>query len=199
MSEVTVLEVDGPEPVAYVPTLLDAAVAPDDVAAWAASVTPGSAVVNTLMVLDRERLSDEGRVDALVALQRQQSWLQAEEHRLLAKMAADPVVKTPLGELDKEWVREDVACALRLSAGAASYRLGLARELTRLPATLDLLELGEINNHHARALAEAIVGLDDPAAAAVEKSVLPKAPEQSLASFTRAIRKAVAAAARRSH
>ena len=77
----------------------------------------------------------------------------------------------------------------------AAYRLELASELTRLPATLDLLERGEINNHHARALAEAIVGLDDPAAAAVEKSVLPKAPEQSLASFTRAIRKAVAAAA----
>ena len=82
MSEVTVVEVDGPEPVAYVPTLLDAELAPDDVVAWAATVTPGSAVVNTLMVLDRERLSDEGRVDALVALQKQQSWLQAEEHRL---------------------------------------------------------------------------------------------------------------------
>jgi hypothetical protein len=48
-------------------------------------------------------------------------------------------------------------------------------------------------------LAEAIVGLDDPAATAVETTVLAKAPEQSLATFTRAIRKAVAVAARRSH
>ncbi|HEY8826563.1 MAG TPA: DUF222 domain-containing protein, partial [Jatrophihabitantaceae bacterium] len=110
-------------------------------------------------------------------------------------MAADPVVKTPLGELDKQWVREDVACALLLSAGAAAYRLGLATELTRLPATLDLLELGGISTHHARHLGEAIVGLDDPTATAVETAVLAKAPEQSVATFTRALRKAVAAAA----
>jgi len=195
MSEVTVLEVDGPEPVPYVPTLLDAELAPDDVAAWAASVTPGSAVAKPLAVLDPRRLSVQGRVDALAAMERQLAWWQARQHRLLAVMAADPAVKTPFGELDKEWVREDVACALRLSAGTAAYRLGLATELTRLPATLDLLERGEIRTHHARHLAEAIVGLDDPAATAVETAVLAKAPEQSLATFTRAIRKAVAAAA----
>jgi len=85
------------------------------------------------------------------------------------------VVKTPLDELDKHWVREDVACALRLSAGTAADRLELATELTRLPATLDLLELGKINNHHARALAEAIVGLADPTATAVETVVLANA------------------------
>ena len=104
MSEVAAFEGDGPE--RYVPTLLDAEVVPDDVAAWAAVVRPGSAVVSTLMVLDRERLSYEGRVDALVALQRQRAWLAAAEHRLLATMAGDPVVKTPLGEVDKDWVRE---------------------------------------------------------------------------------------------
>ncbi|HEY8828390.1 MAG TPA: hypothetical protein VIM17_11610, partial [Jatrophihabitantaceae bacterium] len=133
MSEAVVLEVDGPEP--YVPTLLDADLAPDDVAAWAASVTPGSAVVHTLAVLDPDRMSYAGRVDALAAMERQLAWWQARQHRLLAVMAADPVVKTPLGELDKEWVREDVACALRLSAGTAADRLELASELTRLPAT----------------------------------------------------------------
>ena len=57
MSEASVLEVDGPEPVPYVPTLLDAELAPDDVAAWAASVTPGSAVAKPLAVLDPARLS----------------------------------------------------------------------------------------------------------------------------------------------
>jgi hypothetical protein len=61
-------------------------------------------------------------------------------------------VKTPLDELDKHWVREDVACALRLSATTAADRLELATELTRLPATLDRLERGEISTHHARHL-----------------------------------------------
>jgi Domain of unknown function (DUF222) len=195
MSETFVLEAVGPEPVPYVPTLLDAELAPDDVAAWAATVTPGSAVVKTLAVLDPRRLSYEGRVDALAAMEKQLAWWQARQHRFLAVMAADPVVKTAVGELDKHWVREDVACALRLSATTAADRLELASELTRLPATLDLLELGKINNHHARALAEAIVGLTDPAATAVETAVLAKAPEQSLATFKRAVRKAVLVAA----
>ncbi|HEY8826131.1 MAG TPA: DUF222 domain-containing protein, partial [Jatrophihabitantaceae bacterium] len=195
MSEAVVLEVDGPEPVPYVPTLLDAELAPDDVAAWAASVTPGSAVVHTLAVLDPDRMSYAGRVDAVQAMEKHISWMQARQHRFLAVMAADPVLKTAVGELDKHWVREDVACALRLSAGTAADRLELATELTRLPSTLDLLERGGISTHHARHLGEAIVGLTDATTATVETAVLAKAPEQSLATFTRAIRKAVAAAA----
>ena len=77
MSEGAVLSSDEPVPLAYVPTLLDAAVAPDDVAAWAASVTPGSAVVKTLAVLDPLRLSYEGRVDALIAMEKHIGWIEA--------------------------------------------------------------------------------------------------------------------------
>ena len=195
MSETVVLEVDGPVPLPYIPTLLDADLAPDDVAAWAASVTPGSAVGTTLAVLDPRRLSAEGRVDALAAMEKQLAWWKARQYRLLAVMAEEPVVKTPLDELDKHWVREDVACALRLSATTAADRLELARELTRLPTTVDLLERGGLTEHHARHLAEEIRTLDDAAATAVEAAVLAKAPEQSLATFKRAIRKAVLAAA----
>jgi len=195
MSEGAVLPSDGPESLPYVPTLLDADTAPDDVAAWGASVTPGSAVIKPLAVLDPARLSHEGRVDALAASEKHIGWLQAQQHRLLAVMAADPAVSTPVGELDKQWVCEDVACALRLSAGTAAYRLGLATELTRLPATLDLLERGEIGTHHARHLAETVIALDDATATAIETAVLGKAPEQTLATFKRAVRKAVLRAA----
>jgi Domain of unknown function (DUF222) len=196
MSEVAVLRVDGPVPLPYIPTLLDAEVAPDDVAAWAASVTPGSAVVKPLAVLDPRRLTHEGRVDALAALEKHIGWMQAQQHRLLAVMAADPAaVGTGHGDLDKNWVREDVACALRLSTVTAADRLHLATELTRLPATLDLLERGDITTHYARSLAEAIVGLDDASAAAVEQAVLPKATEQTLSNFRRSSKKAVLVAA----
>ena len=97
----------------------------------------------------------------------------------------------PVGELDKEWVREEVACALRLSSGHAADLLAQASELARLPATLELFERGLIGEHHARSLAEATMALDDAAAAAVEKAVLGKAPDQRLAEFRRAIRRAV--------
>jgi len=40
--------------------------------------------------------------------------------------------------------------------------LGQAKELTRLPATVDLLERGGISTHHARALAEAKPLPDNP-------------------------------------
>ncbi|HEY8828535.1 MAG TPA: hypothetical protein VIM17_12335, partial [Jatrophihabitantaceae bacterium] len=164
MSEGAVLLGDGPEPLPDVPTVLDADLAPDDVAAWAASVTPGPAAVKPLAVLDPARLSHEGRVDALAAMEKQLGWIQARQHRLLAVMAADPAVSTPAGEVDKQWVREDVACALRLSAVTASDRLELATALTRLPATLDLFERGGITIHHARHLAQTVLCLDDATA-----------------------------------
>jgi hypothetical protein len=170
---------------------MDADVAPDDVAAWAATVTPGSAVVKPLVHLNVERLSYAGRVDALAALERQRSWIDAQQLRLLAVMAADPPVKSPTDALDKEWLKEDIACALRLSALTAADRLQFAKAMTRLPATLDLQERGEITVHHSRHLAETVMTLDDDTATAVETAVLPKAPEQVLANFKRSVRKAV--------
>jgi Domain of unknown function (DUF222) len=186
---------DGPEPAPYIPSVLDAELVPDDVAAWAASVTPGSAVIKPLAVLDPRRLSPEGRVDALAAMERQIAWLHARQHRLIAVMAAEPVRTGGLGEVDKEWVKEDIACALKLSASTAADRLRQATELSRLPAALDLLERGELTGHHTRALAENTLGEDDATATAIEKSVLAKAAGQSLANFRRALRKALLTAA----
>ncbi|MDT4975802.1 MAG: hypothetical protein QOG98_1560 [Pseudonocardiales bacterium] len=105
-------------------------------------------------------------------------------------MAADPTVPTSDGELDKEWVREEVACALRLSRGHAANRLRVAKELAgRLPDTLDLQERGEITSHHSRSLAEATMTLDDLTARKVEEAVLPNAPDQALASFRRCVKR----------
>jgi hypothetical protein len=183
--------VDGPEPVPYVPSLLDADVAPDDVAAWAASITPGTAPIKPLAHVNVRRLSYAGRVDALTALEKHISWLQAQQHRLLAVMAAEPVVPGSVAEFDKQWVREDVAAALKLSGQTAADRLALAAELDRLPATLDVLEEGLMSTHHARHLAETVMTLDNTTATAVEQAVLDKAPEQVLATFKRSVRKAV--------
>jgi len=182
---------DDPEPLPYIPSLLDAQRVPDDVAAWAATVTPGSAVIKPLAVLDPRRLSPEGRVDALAAMERQIAWLQARQHRLIAVMAAQPVRTGGLGEVDKQWVKEDIAAALNLSSHTAADRVRQARELSRLPATLDVLERGEITGHHARALSEATLGVEDAVATAIETAVLAKGTGQSLSNFRRAIGKAV--------
>jgi Domain of unknown function (DUF222) len=181
---------DEPEPRPYVPTVLDAELFPDDVAAWACSVPPGSAVAKVLALLNPARMSHAGRVDAVAAWDKQTAWTQAKQDRFLAAMAADPTVPTPAGELDKEWVREEVACALRLSSGHAANRLQVAKELTgRLPGTLDLQERGEITSHHARSLAEATGSLDQVTASKVEEAVLAKAPDQALANFRRSLKR----------
>jgi hypothetical protein len=128
----------------------------------------------------------------LAAWDKQAAWSQAKQDRFLAAMAEDPVVPTPVGELDKEWVREEVACALRLSSGHAANRLRVARELAgRLPDTLDLQERGEITSHHSRSLAEATMPLDQVSASKVEDAVLVKAPDQALASFRRSVKRSL--------
>ena len=117
-------------------------------------------------------------------------WLQACEHELLAD-DCHRWWPEPVGELDKEWVREDVACALRLSSGHAATLLAQATELDPAARHLDCCARGLITEHHARSLAEATMALDDATASKVEKAVLGKAPDQRLAEFRRAIRRAV--------
>jgi hypothetical protein len=51
-------------------------------------------------------LSDEGRVDALIAWEKLASWVQAQQYRVLAAIADNPVLLG--GKPDKGWVREDV-------------------------------------------------------------------------------------------
>ena len=178
----------------WVPTIVETITVPDDVAAWAAQAPAGGEVVGLLAQLEPERLSYAGRVDALVAVARQLAWLHAREQRLLAALAAAP---SPLPELDpgKQWVREELACALRIGGQAAAERLALATDLARLPGTMALLEAGVITAGHARTLAEAVRTLDAQAAARVEARVLDRAPEQSPAAFRAAVTRAVLAVA----
>ena len=80
---------------------------PDQAAAWlpsGAGSGPGGRGVDART----RRALPGGRVDALVAIERQLAWLAAMQTRLLAVMAA-------ADDSDDRWVREDVACALRLS------------------------------------------------------------------------------------
>lgn len=168
-----------------VPSLVDALTSPDD-AAWAlAGCRPGVESVAVTAALPCGRLSAAGRVDALVALQRQIGFLQARQVRLLAGMAdADPS--------DDAWGREEVACALRLAPATVPARLHEASALCRrLPRTLAAVERGELTLRHATVLAGAVEQLGDEIAAAVENRVLTRGAAQTVPEFRRSVRRAV--------
>jgi hypothetical protein len=113
--------------------------------------------------------------------------------RVLAAMAehADSAAD-PLDRTGASWIREDVACALRLSGVTAQSRLHTATDLARrLPQTLRLLDRGAISYLHARALTDAVTALYPKTATEVETRVLAKAGEQTLANFKRSLTRAV--------
>src|SRR5882757_3319415 len=68
------------------PTVLDALTVPGDVAAWAATVAPGVDVVAPLVVIDPAKVDGAGRIDLLVAYERQIAWLAAAQQRVLAEL-----------------------------------------------------------------------------------------------------------------
>ncbi|MGH8880302.1 MAG: DUF222 domain-containing protein, partial [Stackebrandtia sp.] len=94
-----------------------------------------------------------------------------------------------------EFATAELAPVLHLSRGAAGARLDLATRLaTRLPDTLAALQSGAIDLPKARAISEATEVLDDPATAAVQARVLPKAPKQTVGELRAALSRAVLAA-----
>jgi hypothetical protein len=139
--------------------------------------------------LDAFELSEAGRVDALVALQRLRGWVDAQELRLLATM-------TPPGdELAADLTATEVGCALRLSPVTVTSKLHLADELVRrLPATLAALEAGAITVRHVQILSDAITPLDDADATKVEARVLRRASDQTPAAFRASVQRSVLAA-----
>src|SRR5579875_3401738 len=142
----------------------------------------------------------QARIDRLVALRRACAALDAEQARILHALATDPpqVYPVPDPEGDKQWVREEVSCALQLAPVTAAAKLAEAQQLVEcLPATLDLLAAGEITAPHAGRLVEATFGLDAKTTTAVEERVLKRAGEQTPSQFRASIRRAVLALAPR--
>ena len=178
------------------PTVADALGYPNQVVREMATLPPGPDTTAALAVLDPAELSHAGRVDLLIALERQAAWLAGMQQRVLATMSRDSAAAAD--ELDRSgrgWVREDVSCALRLSGITAERRLAAAETLvSRLRATLRLLESGAISYLHALHLAEAVYGLNDGEAATVEARALRRAADQTLAQFKATVRRAVASA-----
>ena len=96
-------------------------------------------------------------------------------------------------ELDKGWIREEIACALRMASAAVASRLAFATTLVeQYPATFALLQTGAITLWHTKALVDRLVGVPVAVAAEVERRVLPRAPEQTAVNFARSVKRALA-------
>src|ERR1700712_1262887 len=88
----------------------------------AAAGTPGWEAVRMVEAVDPSVLSHAARIDGLVTLERQIGFLQGLQQTYLAALAAGPTVAPSVGDIadnlvvaDKGWVREAVACALKVS------------------------------------------------------------------------------------
>jgi hypothetical protein len=174
------------------PSMADVLDSPDSVAAELATSQPGPGHDAALAMLDPTALSDTGRIDLLIALERQIAWLTAQQQRVLA--ALDGHALDWAGEQSIDYTQEQVGAALRLSPGTAAQRLEVARALAdRLPTTLELLARGEISYLHARALADAVTELDTATTTKVEDLVLPRAGRQTVGQFRASVRRAVIA------
>ena len=171
------------------PGVLDALEHPASIAHASSITQPGPQSLALMSVVEPDRLSPAEKIDLLVAYERHAAWVAACQARVLASVARDE----PRG--DDDWVRDQVAAALKLSGSAAARRIDLAEALdTRLSGTWALMAEGKISFLHALAIRDAISGLDDKVVAAVEQRVLPAAAQQTLAQFKRSVRRAVVAA-----
>lgn len=136
------------------------------------------------------------RIDALIEIQKQRAALDAAEQRLLAVIDTDPARDPEFRDvvLAKGFVRDEVACALRISFGTAMTRLHIARTLVdRFPDALDALQAGTLTYLHCRRLVEATKDLDADLVGHVQDRVLPGAEMQTVGEFGRAVAAAILA------
>jgi len=174
-------------------SLTDVLDAPDSVAAELAATRPGPDRDAVLSMLDPSALSDAGRIDVLIALERQIAWLTAAQQYVLASL--DGRALDWQGKQAIDYTQEQVGAALRLSPGHAADRLSVGRTLVdRLPKTLAMLDRGEITYLHARRLAEAVVPFDAKTTAKIEDRVLTRAADQTVGQLCASVRRAVIAA-----
>ncbi len=151
--------------------------------------------LNALLAVDPAVLSHDQLLDHLAAIERGKAALDAAAQPTLHLLAVEDCYDGIRRELEREWVREEVACVLRLAPVTAHSRLADASTLvTRLPDTLALVADGSISMLHARALTDAVADFDSDTTQRIEARVLAKAGTQTVGEFRQAVKKAVIAA-----
>lgn len=148
--------------------------------------------------------ADDDLLTGMVALQRAINQLTALQLSCAAEFGARrPAPAEPDffgGERDRwpgisEFAEAEIAAALTLSRWAAERLMGTAEELRRLPATAAAFAAGDLDLPRVRLICAETAHLDDAAAAAVERRVIERAPQQVYSALRRSLRRACAVAA----
>lgn len=117
--------------------------------------SPSLATLALLLSVDPMGLSEQGRIDYMVSMERHSGWLQPQFARAIVAVAGNGGKK--LGEISSEVdqaEREEVASALRISPASAQNRIDVARVLVNhLPQTCAALAAGDISPTHATVIA----------------------------------------------
>jgi len=167
------------------------------VVALLGEVEPGVLAMTLLRGLELERLDELQRIEAAAAWERQQAWVAAQAQLALAAVTAD---LSGMAVAEQVKARRSSARTDRgvfaLVAGGGGEQVGGRRAAGRGSAVDDAsLEAGSISFRHAFVLADAVLELQPDEVAFVEARVIEKAAQQTVAQFTRAVRRAVLAAA----
>jgi hypothetical protein len=150
-----------------------------------ATVRPGLAELIRLASTDLAGLDAAQSLDAVLDIEKQQAWLEAQKQLLLSQISS----RDPSG---KQWCVEEVGAALRLSGPQARTRLAHAEQLTnRLPATFAALSEGQLTPAQAGVIAKLSFELPDELLPAYETRVLRNAEQQSVTDLTRTAQRAV--------
>lgn len=150
-----------------------------------ATVRPGLAELARLASANLAELDAAQSLDAVLDIEKQQAWLEAQKQLLLSQIISrDPS--------EKKWCVEEVGAALRLSGAQARTRLAHAEQLTnRLPATLAALSDGQLTPAQVGVIVKLSFELPDESLSAYETRVLRNAEQQSLTNLARSAQRAV--------
>jgi len=134
------------------------------------------------------RLDDDGVVELTLRFERLTRMSQAGRYKSFSTLSQRPAYgDNPVADTATE-----VACALRISQGAAETQVAEARLLTQVfPEALEELAAGNVQVAQVRALIETTAALDDDTARAVQERVLGRMSEQNPATTRRALLRAV--------
>ena len=141
-------------------------------------------------------LDDDQLTGVLQAAGRLAAWSAAAKLSAVSALAAR---RAQAGRVSGDWrpfehADDELAVALTLTRRSAGRLLDLALELDRLPLTRAALAAGLIDERRAEVIAEELSGLDDAAAAAVEKLIIGAAPGLTTGQLRALARRAVLSA-----
>ena len=140
-----------------------------------------------------DRLSDDELIGVLRAWRRLNSWTAAGELAAVTELNDRRIAQVAAGADPHlaEHVDDELAVSLTLTARSADALLEFACGLARLPVTRAALAAGEIDRAKALVITEEVGCLDDAHAAAVESTVIGRAPGQTTGRLRAATKRAV--------